>query len=226
MSTRAPRGTCGCTPRHTVPQLIAIAYEDRDLSSVIRFGHEQVKGRLESGVRYHALNPDVFFFQHATYVDTLMTMVDTFIRPLHGDEREQLYRECCSWYRRYGISARAMPETWGGFEKWFADACARELALGPDGEYYRDQVLRPDHWVVKRVPSAAVRQMMHPRARELYGVQSSGSGGLTRYALRRRLVAAAVPDRRHIAVATRAFARVDQAAGSGSATGAGVATPR
>lgn len=199
--------------RHTVPQLIAIAYADRDLSSVIRFGHEHVKGRVDSGARYHALNPEIFFFQHATYVDTLMTMVHTFIRPLRADEREQLYRECCAWYRRYGVSDRVMPVTWAGFEDWFSDACTRELALGPDGAYYRDQVLRPDHWVVRRVPSGAIRQMMHPRARELYGVQASGTGALDRYALRRKLIVAAVPSRRHVAVAARALARADQATG-------------
>ncbi|MFF0815902.1 oxygenase MpaB family protein [Rhodococcus sp. NPDC003318] len=204
--------------RHTVPQLVAMAYADRDLSTVIRYGHENVKGRDDHGNRYHALNPEVFFFQHATYVDTLMTMVDTFIRPLSAAEREQLYQECSIWYHRYGISARAMPASWSEFEEYFAGACA-ELRVGPDAEYYREQVLRPDAWVVRRVPTPVVRQLLHPRARELYGVPGSGTAALAAYAGWRKILAALGPGHRHVDVAARALRRdrqtVSDAAGVG-----------
>lgn len=205
--------------RHTVPQLVAMAYTDRDLSSVIRYGHETVKGRDDHGNRYHALSPEVFFFQHATYVDTLMTMVDTFIRPLDAEEREQLYQECSTWYRRYGISARAMPATWGEFEDYFAAACA-DLRVGPDAEYYREQVLRPDAWVVRWTPTPVVRRLLHPRARELYGVPDTGSAAaLHGYVTWRAAVAARGSRHRYVDVAARALRRerhtVSDTAGAG-----------
>ena len=198
--------------RHTVPQLVAIAYADRDLSSVIRFGHEGVKGRDDRGTRYHALNPDIFFFQHATYVDTLVTMIETFIRPLAADERERLYRDCSTWYRRYGISTRAMPQTWSEFEEYFRDACA-ELRVGDDAEYYRSQVVRPDHWVVRWTPTPVVGQLLHPRTRELFGVADTGSGALHAYAAWRKSIAALGPRHRWVDVAERAMRPTGQAAG-------------
>lgn len=90
----------------TVPQLVNMAYSPRDLSTVIRAGHRHVKGVDDAGERYHALNPELFFFVHATYVDSLATMVNRLIRPLSADEHEQLYQECRVWYSRYGISPR------------------------------------------------------------------------------------------------------------------------
>ncbi|NLU81710.1 oxygenase MpaB family protein [Rhodococcus sp. HNM0569] len=192
--------------RHTVPQAIAIAYADRDLSSVVRFGHADVKGVLADGARYHALNPSVFYFQHATYVDTLFMMIERFVRPLWPGEREQLFAECALWYRRYGISDRGTPATWLEFEDYFHAECARVLRAGADTDFYRDQVLRPNHWVVRHVPTAAVHQMMHPRARELYGIRTRGSGTLTRYAAWRKAVAAVSPRDRYIPVARRALA--------------------
>jgi uncharacterized protein (DUF2236 family) len=190
--------------RHTIPMLTGIAYAERDLSTLIRYGHERVKGTDDRGRRYHALNPELFHFQHATYVDTLFTMVETFIRPLTPAERERLYEECSIWYHRYGISARAMPDTWAEFQDYFADACAT-LRLGCDGEFFREQLLRPDAWVVRWVPTGVVRELMHPRARELFGVEGSDRAALAAYVRWRRVVAARGPEHRYVDVARRAL---------------------
>lgn len=66
-------------------------------------------GQRRRSARYHALNPDVFFFGAATYVDALFTCVDVFFGGLTEPMREQLYAETCEWYRRFGISSRVMP---------------------------------------------------------------------------------------------------------------------
>ncbi|MFI5536989.1 oxygenase MpaB family protein [Nocardia sp. NPDC051900] len=47
--------------------MVQIAYSDRDLRSLIHAGHAHVQGSDVFGTRYHALRPDLFFFQHATY---------------------------------------------------------------------------------------------------------------------------------------------------------------
>lgn len=161
--------------RHTVPLLIRMAYEDRDLSSIIRYGHEDIHGVDDLGRRYHSLNPEVFFFQHATYVDTVVTMIDTFVHRMSDDERESLYRDCCGWYGRYGISDRLMPDTWAGFTEYFESACETLLQRTPSGDYYREQVLRPRDWIQRGVPRAAVRALLHPKAAELWGVEVSSS---------------------------------------------------
>ncbi|WP_431965203.1 oxygenase MpaB family protein [Nocardia sp. bgisy134] len=153
--------------RRTVGGMINIAYSDRDLRSVIRFGHEHVKGADALGRRYHALHPELFFFQHATYVDTLITSIDTFSGGLTPARREQLYAECHAWYGRYGISDRHAPATWTEFTRYFADACAALPPPGADTLALRDQVLRPDAWTPRRLPGFAVRALLHERAREL-----------------------------------------------------------
>ncbi|MEU6564544.1 oxygenase MpaB family protein [Nocardia nova] len=157
--------------RRTVQRLIALAYIGRDPSWRIRVGHEHVKGIDEDGHRYHALNPDLFFFQHATYVETLFTMINTFIAPMTAAEHEQLYAETCLWYRRYGISDRMVPATWTEFTEYFDEACRTQLRPGTAFETVRGQVLRPDAWSQRFVPTRVVRALHHDHALELMGVR-------------------------------------------------------
>jgi len=175
--------------RRTVPTVIRAAYDERHIPSIVRFGHEEVKGTDDLGRRYHALDPAVFFFQHATYVDTLVTMIDTFVRPLTAADTEALYRDCCAWYRRYGISDRVVPPDWEAFTHYFEQACATELKCTPSGDRYREQVLRPRDWVQRRVPAAVVRALLHPAARSLWEVEVTPSDrrALGAYVAYRRL---------------------------------------
>ncbi|AVH25103.1 oxygenase MpaB family protein [Nocardia cyriacigeorgica] len=159
--------------RRTVLQMIRLVYDERDGRPIIRYGHEHVKGRDQLGRRYHALHPKLFHFQHATYVDTLFTAVNTFDGQLSDAEHEQLYAECCDWYRLYGVSTRYMPETWAEFQHYFAEACATRLRLTPHGAQLASQALRPDAWVPRMTPSYAIRGLLHKRAAELLGVTVS-----------------------------------------------------
>ncbi|TCJ97382.1 oxygenase MpaB family protein [Nocardia alba] len=161
--------------KRAVLQMIYLACAGRDTASAIRFAHEHVKGNDDLGRRYHALNPDVFLFQHATYVETLMTAADVFGPPLSESTRALLYQQSCEWYRGYGISARNLPSTWPEFTEYFDDACARSLRSSPAATQLVDQVLRPDAWIVRRLPTAAVRAMQHERAAPLLGVRHRDS---------------------------------------------------
>lgn len=153
-----------------VGQMVYIAYSNRDLRSVMRTAHSHVKGVDSSGVRYHSLNPELFFFQHATYVDALFTSIDIFHGGLDGAAKEQLYQECCRWYAKYDISDRAQPATYREFVDYFADYCATNLAMTPDAERLRRETLHPPTWYPRKVPSGAIRAMLHPRAAELLGI--------------------------------------------------------
>ncbi len=157
--------------KRTVTQAIRIAFTDVDMRPYIRFAHEEVKGLDPAGHKYHALNPDLFHFQHATYVESLVMMVNTFIRKLNDDEHEQLYQECCAWYRRYGISTRPMPVTWPEFCGYFEDQCRTQLSAGEHFEPFRRQMFAPTDWWVRAVPRPAIRAMQHPRAAELSRIE-------------------------------------------------------
>lgn len=156
--------------KRTVTQAVNIAYLSTDMRPQIRFAHEHVKGRDALGNPYHALSPEIFHFQHAAYVESLFVMVNTFIRRLDADEHEQLYQDCCDWYRRYGVSTRPMPSSWPEFTEYFTHSCRTQLAAGPHFEPYRAQIFAPTDWWMRTVPHRAIRAMQHPRAQQLTGI--------------------------------------------------------
>ena len=61
---------------------------------------------------YSALNPETYYWAHATFVEHLVVAADTFIRPLGRAEKDQLIAESVTWFERYGVSARGIPTTW------------------------------------------------------------------------------------------------------------------
>jgi uncharacterized protein (DUF2236 family) len=156
----------------TVSQTIAMAYDERDQRHRMVNIHGHIGGTDDRGVRFHALNPDLFHFQHATYVETLVVAVNTFISPMSDRDHERLYAECCEWYLRFGVSARAMPPDWASFGDYFEQVCAQQLRLTPAGRTLAPEVLRPTSWAPRLVPSAAVRELLHPRTRELLDVRT------------------------------------------------------
>ncbi len=158
----------------SVEALIRLAYADRDISTTIRYAHEHVKGVDATGARYHALNPELFHFAHATYVDALFTSIAVYGNGLTAAEEERLYEECRQWYARYGISPRAVPATWAEFGDYFRDACAG-LRLTPAGERFGREVLSPPRWSIARTPAFAARAVQHERAAELFGVTLSAA---------------------------------------------------
>ncbi|MGW5310241.1 oxygenase MpaB family protein [Nocardia thailandica] len=157
--------------RRAVLQMIYLACGTHDTASAMRFAHEHVKGTDDLGRRYHALHPDVFLFQHATYVEALFAAADLFGPPLSGPDRAELYRQCCAWYRGYGISDRRLPATLPEFAAYLDTVCAAELRRTPATAPLARQVLHPDAWVVRRLPAAAVRAMQHDRAADLLAVR-------------------------------------------------------
>ncbi|WP_062994339.1 oxygenase MpaB family protein [Nocardia mikamii] len=181
--------------RRTVSRTIRAAYEDRDHSHFILGMHQHVKGVDDRGARYHALNPELFFFQHATYVETLVFATNTLIAPLSDRDHERLYEECCEWYLRFGVSARDMPADWAAFVDYFEQTCATRLRLGPAARTFAPEVIRPSAWIPRYLPTFAVREVLHPRARALFGVhpEPGDHAAFRSYARGLRLGAAVAP---------------------------------
>ncbi|WP_063128133.1 oxygenase MpaB family protein [Nocardia fusca] len=156
--------------KRTVDRMIGLACHGHpDPARVIRYAHEHVKGRDHTGARYHALTPELFHFQHATYVDTLVTAVEIYVRPLTPAAREHLYQDCCDWYRLYGISTRPLPGSWPEFTEYFTDALTR-LHRTQAADSLAEQALNPPWWALGVVPGFAVRAVQHERAAELLDI--------------------------------------------------------
>lgn len=98
----------------------------------IRDLHRTVKGVDEQGRRYHALDPDTFWWAHATFTWDIFRSVELFhLRPLGPEEKEQLYAETVTWYGRYGVSHRPVPADYGAFVQAFDRICAETLEMTP-----------------------------------------------------------------------------------------------
>ena len=70
----------------------------------IRDRHTDIAGTDHHGHRYHALDPEVFWWAHATFTWEMFRARELFFPfPLSSARQEQLYAETVTWYRRYGV---------------------------------------------------------------------------------------------------------------------------
>jgi uncharacterized protein (DUF2236 family) len=110
--------------RRSLPPIYRTVYgsEDDNAGPQVREFHNNIKGELPAefgGGRYHALDPETYFWAHATFFDQVLYFTDTFVKRLSLAEKEQMYAESKTWYRRYGVSDRPMPADYADFERYW-----------------------------------------------------------------------------------------------------------
>ena len=91
----------------------------------IRGYHTHHQGRRFTGRRYHALNPETFYWAHATFFMLVIKMAEYFCGGLTESEKRQLFDEHVQWYRMYGMSMRPVPKTWEEFQDYWGRVCQR-----------------------------------------------------------------------------------------------------
>jgi uncharacterized protein (DUF2236 family) len=88
----------------SVPQIWATIFEPdgSDRGRRIRDLHRDIKGTDSTGRRYHALDPETFWWAHATFTWHMFRTVELFfpVGALDVQRRERLYAETVSWYER------------------------------------------------------------------------------------------------------------------------------
>ncbi len=97
--------------KRTGPPVMKTVYstEPEKWGRTVREFHRDIKGTISDGSRYHALNPELFYWAHATFVDQVLYITDTFIRRLSYAEKVQIFEESKVWYQLYGVSDRGQP---------------------------------------------------------------------------------------------------------------------
>ncbi|MGB3480834.1 MAG: oxygenase MpaB family protein [Mycobacterium sp.] len=95
----------------------------------IRNFHTTIKGVDPQGRRYHALNPETFYWAHATFFMLIINAAEYFCGGLTDAEKHQLFDEHVQWYRLYGMSMRPVPESWEDFCQYWERTCRDELEL-------------------------------------------------------------------------------------------------
>lgn len=116
----------------SVYPIMGVVYDgDRaaDTGAQIRGYHETIKGVDHDGRRYHALNPDTFYWAHATFFMLILKTAEYFCGGLTEAEKRQLFDEHVQWYRMYGMSMRPVPQTWEDFQTYWEHKCSEELEI-------------------------------------------------------------------------------------------------
>jgi uncharacterized protein (DUF2236 family) len=133
----------------------------------IRDFHAHITGLDGHGRRYHALDPEVYFWAHATIFDALFQMIDLFDHPMSPREKDQLYAEGCRIYQAYGVSERAMPPDWPSFERYFDRMCREELEITPAAKGLIEFTRHPPK-TFPLVPAPLYRLLRKPSARPMW----------------------------------------------------------
>jgi uncharacterized protein (DUF2236 family) len=213
----------------TVPPIFNTVYAADPVTAghQVRDFHTTIKGKLPDGRPYSALNPDTYYWAHATFVEHMVVAAHRFIRPLGPAERDQIIRESVTWFERYGVSSRGIPTTWAEFDAYFQERLDDELVRHRTAAYgvgYATKgwprparVPRPVWWLVRRPVNAISAFLtiggMPERARELLDLPWDDVRE-RRYRRVARLVRALDPPLRRLPprmrmhpIAARAFAR-------------------
>ncbi|WP_081283209.1 oxygenase MpaB family protein [Mycobacterium asiaticum] len=131
----------------SLPGILGTIYDGPDAGDTglrVRDFHRDIKGQLPDGQRYHALNPETYWWAHATFqvmVHRLAEHWDT--HRLTNREREQLYLEGCEWYRRYGVSESVLPPTLADFNREYDRYCTEVLQPNAASDYLIEFIKRP-----------------------------------------------------------------------------------
>lgn len=95
----------------------------RQTALEVRGYHDRIKGVDKHGRRYHALNPDTFYWAHSTFFMSAILIADNFMGGIGEDEKRKLFDEHVQWYRMYDMSMRPVPESWEDFQLYWKRMC-------------------------------------------------------------------------------------------------------
>ncbi|CAN5863381.1 oxygenase MpaB family protein [soil metagenome] len=172
--------------KRSIPPIMMTVYgaDDDNPGLQVRDFHTSIKGDMPDGKRYHALDPETYFWAHATFVEQVFYFADTFVKRLTDAEKEQIYAESKTWYRRYGVSDRPMPADFAAFEKYWDDMMERVVVPHQTAKYGvgyvtkgfpRPKGVPPLVWTIvapvfNPVAAFLTTGGMPPRARTLLGL--------------------------------------------------------
>ncbi len=131
----------------SLPAILGAVYDGPEAAATgrwVRDQHTAIKGVDADGRRYHALDPSTYWWAHATFQFMAEQVVDRFDdRRLTPAEREQLYQEGITWYRRYGVSDRVVPPDRSAWQVEWDRVCAEDLEMNDAVRFVLRMLDRP-----------------------------------------------------------------------------------
>lgn len=113
----------------SIPQIAGVVYDadPQATGAKVRDYHKPISGRLDTGERYHALDPETYYWAHATFFEAQLAAQRFFGRDLPEETKERLYQESVRWYSLYGVSMRPVPPDYAAFCEYWDRTCAEVL---------------------------------------------------------------------------------------------------
>ena len=101
--------------------ILGVVYDEDSQTTghTVRDFHRPIKGHAPDGSRYAALDPETYFWAHATFFEAQIATQELFGTPLSDTAKVQLYAESITWYERYGVSMRPVPSDYAAFEEYW-----------------------------------------------------------------------------------------------------------
>ncbi|MFI1917270.1 oxygenase MpaB family protein [Nocardia sp. NPDC020380] len=169
----------------SIKPIHAMIYEPRpaDSAATVRDFHKPIKGVDAQGNRYHALDPDVYWWTHVTFYESIIATQHFFGTPLTEAEQRSLIAEGLTWWRLYGMSERPAFGDFANYQQYWDFMLRKALSANKTTDFaaniHRKQVPPPPGvpkalWRALRYPVMAVgvwisNATMPPRAREALG---------------------------------------------------------
>lgn len=164
----------------SLPAILGTVYDaDGDATGrAVHNAHRRIKGEDDGhGRPYDALDPDTFWWAHATFQFMAEQVADRFDRHrLTPEEREQLYQEGVEWYCRYGVSDAPVPANRAAFEAKWNQICDTVLERNEATDFILETLAAPllpkfdgraplpprlhrvaDTWIVRRLLARPAR---------------------------------------------------------------------
>ena len=88
----------------------------RAIAESVTAVHERVRG-----TEYHATDPDLILWVHATLIDTALQVHTRFLRPLGVDEAERFYQDSMILAELFGCPRPQQPPTLADFGEYIRD---------------------------------------------------------------------------------------------------------
>jgi uncharacterized protein (DUF2236 family) len=131
----------------SVPQIQGTIFDGPragETAGRVREFHREIKGTMADGRRYHALDPDTYWWAHATFIDTVFRVTDLFwARPLTPVQKQAVYAEGVEWWKMYGLSMRPVPPTYADFQRYWQHMLDDVLEATPAAQALADFFQRP-----------------------------------------------------------------------------------
>ncbi|MFT4128213.1 MAG: oxygenase MpaB family protein [Gordonia sp. (in: high G+C Gram-positive bacteria)] len=130
----------------------------------VRDYHLTIKGTMPDGSRYHALDPDVFYWAHATFWYGNIRTCEAFGPTLTAADKRRLFEESKAWYAMYGVSMRPVPATYEDFLDYWDHMCRNVLHNTPAARTVLDISGLPAPPFLSLVPDRLWRTVLAPPA--------------------------------------------------------------